>query len=1166
MAEKKDSLRERILAATEGGGLSGTAIRRPVFTWMMMIGLVVLGIFGFRQLAIDEMPEVDIPVVVVQTIYPGASPEVIEREVTRRLEEQFNPVEGVDRITSNSLEGVSLIIIEFDLERDGDLAAQDIRSRIDLVRRELPAEIEEPVVFKFDPNMQPIISIALSSDVLSASELTSLADETVRRRLETVDGVGEVQLAGGLEREIRVYLDPAQMQALGVSVNDVTGALQRQNLEMPAGRLERGDLEHLVRVAGRISDPAQFAEIIIANRNGQPIRLGQVARVEDGTEEERSLAFVNGQRAVSLDIRKISGANTVAVADGVIAAIEKLREELPAGTEIQVVRDNSQYIRQSVSSVIHELILGAILTVLVVMFFLNDWKATVITSFALPVSVISSFILMNALGFTLNNLTLMALSLAIGILIDDAIIVIENIVRHREMGEDRFTAAARGTREIFLAVVATTLSIVAVFVPVAFMGGIIGRFFFQFGLTIAFAVLVSFFVSFTLTPMLSAHWGVEPHQEARGLLGKVMRPIVVFNRWFDRQSVKYRRVIEWALSHRKTTIGIAVASLVSAFLLLPLIGGGFMPLSDSSQFAVTFETPEGSSIDYTRRKAEAILAELHEIPEVDYTYATVGAGATGTVTTGDVYIKLKPVADRKRSQFDVMVEARQRLSSIYGVRTAVLEAGGLGGAQKPIQVQVRGPDMDELQRIASEVANLMAAIPGVVDIENSLGKLRPEYRIELNRDVANELGLDVGQVAATVMPLMAGMDVTTWQDPSGEERDVVIQVGEGNRTSVQDLMALPIATPIRTESGAVTTVPLGQIARIELGSAPAQIDREDLQRVGTVSAATTPDLSISEASALIRNALTELDLPPGYSIRFGGETEQLQETVGYVLEAILLAVILIFLILASQFESVTQPISIMLSLPLSLVGVLLALLITGDTLNMMSMIGVILLMGLVTKNAILLVDNANERRRVEGKDRWTALVEAGQVRLRPIMMTTLAMIFGMLPIALGLGEGGGFRAPMARAVIGGLITSTMLTLIVVPVAYTYFDGMGAWFRRLLSPRKREEADRAIAGEPAPVWGACRRLGGVGRGASPQKYDNARGWRTPGQPGVRLPPFMAHHSVPRRARATLRRASRPPAPAPVGPASPPGLRTREGSGWCGVTSSPTGDRAPLARRR
>jgi hydrophobic/amphiphilic exporter-1 (mainly G- bacteria), HAE1 family len=1053
-----------------GGGISGIAIRRPVFTTMVMVGLVVLGLFAFRRLPIDQFPEVDIPVVSVQTIYPGASPETVEREITRRLEEAFNPVEGVDRITSISLEGVSQVVIEFDLGRDGDQAAQDVRAKIDAVRRDLPVEMEAPVVQKFDPAAQPILSLSLSAGALDVARLTRLADETVRRRLEAVSGVGQVQIAGGLEQEVRVYLQPDRMQALGISANEVMGALQRQNVEAPAGRLERGTREQLVRVTGRIVDPSQFSDIIVATREGQPVRLGQVARVGVGTEDERSLAFVNGVRAIGVDVLKVSGANTVAVADGVKEALAELGPQLPQGAELTVVRDNSEEIRHSVEDVIFELILGAILTVVVVMVFLNDWKATVITSFALPVSVVAAFILMNALGFTLNMLTLMALSLSIGILIDDAIVVIENIVRHREMGEDHFTAAARGTREIFLAVMATTLSIVAVFVPVAFMGGIIGRFFFEFGLTVAFAVLVSLFVSFTLTPMLSAWWGVEPHKGGGG--NPLTRAIAGFNRWFDRVADRYRGVIEWALGRRKTTLGLAFASLVGAFLLFPLIGGGFMPDVDNGEFAVTFETPEGSSIDYTRQKALQIAAELDALEGVDYTYTTVGAGATGTVTAGNIYVALEPAGERSHSQDELMVTARERLTPIYGVSVSVLDAGGVGGAQKPLVVNVRGPEVDELQSISDRIAAAMRAIPGVVDIETSLGQPRPEYRIDLNRDVANDLGLDVSQVAGSVRPLVAGQTATTWEDPSGEERDVVVQLEQSQRASLADIATLPIATGREAGAGGVITVPLGQVARIEEGSAPAQIDRQDLERVASVSASTLPELSVSEASAAIRGAIADVELPAGYSAQLGGETEQLEETVGYVLESILLAVILIFLILASQFESLTQPFAIMLSLPLSLIGVLLALLVTNDTLNMMSMIGVIMLMGLVTKNAILLVDNANERRTL-GADRRSALIEAGRVRLRPILMTTLAMIAGMAPIAIGMGEGGGFRAPMARAVIGGLITSTLLTLVVVPVAYTYFDDVGAWFKRRFVSKERSAElarERREAGlEAEPAW-------------------------------------------------------------------------------------------------
>jgi HAE1 family hydrophobic/amphiphilic exporter-1 len=1052
----------------QGSGLSDIAIRRPVFTTMVMLGLVVLGIFSFRRLSIDQFPDIDIPVVMVQTIYPGASPETMEREVTRRLEEAFNPVEGVDRITSTSMEGVSLVVVEFDLGRGVDAAAQDIRAKIDAVRRDLPVEIEPPLVQKFDPAAMPILSLALSSATMPVVEQTTLADETIRRALESVLGVGEVRITGGVKREVRVYLHPDRLQAVGVTVPEVLGALQRQNMEVPAGRLDQGAAERLVRVTGRITDVRQFGEVIVATREGKPVRLKDVARVEEGSEEQRSLALVDGKSAVGIDILKVSGANTVAVAERVVQVAEEIGAQLPEGTQLSVVRDNSVQIRQSVEDVIFELILGAILTVIVVMLFLNDWKATIITSLALPVSVVSAFLLQSALGFTLNMLTLMALSLSIGILIDDAIVVIENIVRHREMGADYFTAAARGTREIVLAVLATTLSIVAVFVPVAFMGGIIGRFFYQFGLTVAWAVMVSLFVSFTLTPMMAAWWGVDPHTNGDRGGNFLTRGITGFNRWFDNQAGKYRSVVAWALGHRKSTLALAGASFVGALMLFPLIGGGFMPESDNSEFAVTFETPEGSSLAYTWSKADQVLGALGALEGLDYTYTTVGAGQTGSVTKGEVYVKLTPSKERKLSQQELMVVAREQLAPIFGVKTAVLEGGGLGGPQAPLQVEVRGPDVDELQRLAGEVLGAVEAIPGIVDARNSMGEPRPEYRIDVNRDLANEVGLDIGQIAATVRPFLAGQTATHWEDPSGEEREVVVQIDPALRASAADLARLPLAVMQRTEAGLAQTVPLGEIARIEEGVAPAQIDRKGMARVATVSASTAPGLSIGEASAQIRARVGELNLPPGYTVSLGGETEQLEETGGYVLEAILLAVILIFLILASQFESFTQPFAIMLSLPLSLIGVLLALLLTGDTMNMMSMIGVIMLMGLVTKNAILLVDNANERRR-EGTDRFTALVEAGAVRLRPIMMTTLAMIFGMFPIAMALGEGGGFRAPMARAVIGGLITSTLLTLIVVPVAYTYFDDIGSWVKGKLAPssRSREVPRGATGGELVP---------------------------------------------------------------------------------------------------
>jgi HAE1 family hydrophobic/amphiphilic exporter-1 len=595
------------------------------------------------------------------------------------------------------------------------------------------------------------------------------------------------------------------------------------------------------------------------------------------------------------------------------------------------------------------------------------------------------------------------------------------------------------------------------------MRGVIGRFFFAFGITVAWAVLVSLFVSFTLTPMLGAWWGVNPHVR-HGTRNPVTRALVAFNAAFDRLSERYRGVIGWALGHRKSTLALAAVSFVAAILLTPLIGGSFMPDTDQSEFMVQFEAPEGSSLEYTREKAVYIDGLLRAEPEVAYTFTTIGSGATGTVKSGQIYVRLTPAHERARSQQQLMSVARARLATVFGVQSSVLVQSGVGGAQAPLQVEIRGAAVEELQRISDASMRALGTTAGITDVRSSIGTPRPEYRIEVNRDVANQVGVDVSTISATLRPLMAGQTATRWEDPTGEERDVVVQVAAEDRESASELGAVPVPTSARG-AGGVATVPLGSIARIVQGTAPAQIDRKNLQRIVSISASNLDGVAISEASASMRQALAGIALPPGYGIALGGQTQQLEETGGYALESLVLAVILIFLILASQFESFTQPLAIMLSLPLSLVGVLLALLLTGTTMNIMSMIGVIMLMGLVTKNAILLIDNANARRRA-GTERTAALIEAGAVRLRPIIMTTMAMIAGMLPVALALGEGGAFRAPMARAVIGGLITSTLLTLVVVPVAYTYLDGFGGRVKRLFvsEQRVREiEMERKEAG-------------------------------------------------------------------------------------------------------
>ena len=1059
----------------EAGGLIGVAIRQPVFTTMIMVGLMVLGLFSFRRLAIDQFPDVSLPIVSIQTTWQGASTESVERDLTKRIEEAVNPTSGVDKITSTSLEGVSSIVVQFKLGTNVDAATADVRSKIEQIRRELPTDIDPPVVQQFDPADQPIVSLALSSDSLSIGALTTLADGDIRRALEGVDGVGRVQITGGLAREVQVLLDPAAMQARGVTVSDVMTALRQQNLDIPAGRVEEANREAIVRVVGKIRDPQQFARVIVAQRGSGTVRLGDLATVSDSTEEARSLALTNGKRAVGIDLLKVAGGNTVAVADGVQKALERLAPTLPAGATLSVVRDNSVMIRQSLESVEHELVLGAILTVAIVLLFLNDVRATTITALSLPVSVVSTFILFALLGFTLNIMTLMALSLSIGILIDDAIVVIENIVRRRELGESAFVAAFRGTQEIFLAVMATTLTLVAVFVPVAFMGGIVGKFFFEFGMTIAWAVLVSLLVSFTLVPMLAAYWGGSgahgAHTHNAGLTSRnpFTRLIARFNRALDRIGHAYRTLITWALKHRLATLGIAAASFVGALALFPYIGGAFQPDQDNSAFVVQFKTPEGSSLAYSESKAREVTTVLEGLTGTQYTYATVGAGVTGAVTKGEVYVKLVPRAQRTNTQKELMAEARVLLARVYGAEASVLEEGGLGGAVKPLQIAVRGPDVARLQTLSTQVMQELRQVPGAIEVESSLGAPKPELRLQVDIDKASDLGLNASLLASTISPLLAGQTATTWEDATGESHDVVVRLPAAARTTAARIASLPIATS-RVRDGGTSTVPLGDVATLQPGVGPAQIDRESLARVATISANIAPGSNLGDVSSAIQSRMDALTLPAGYSVSLGGDTEQLQETAGYVVESLVLAVVLIYLVLASQFGSFVQPLAIMASVPLALIGVLLGLLITGDTLNIMSMIGVILLVGLVVKNAILLIDNANQQR-AEGADMRTALVNAGEARLRPILMTTLAMIAGMIPVALGSGEGGEFRAPMGRAVIGGLITSTVLTLLVVPVVYSYFEQASAWVTRRLGGTGAPQTTTAMSGAPvASEWG------------------------------------------------------------------------------------------------
>ena len=1072
--------------------LSDLSIKRPVLATMMILALVVLGFFSYRRLGIDQWPNVEFPFIAVETRYPGASPEAVEREVTKRIEESIHTVSGIKQIQSVSTEGYSQIYVQFRLGTKIQDAQADVRAKIDALRLDLPRDIDPPVVSRFDPGQQPIMSFAVRGQGWSLRDLTRLAEETVSKRVENIPGVGNVGVVGGLRREIHALLLPDRMEALGVSPDMVMAALKRENADTPAGRVEQGAKENLVRLKGRLVHPEDFANVIVATRDGSPIRLGQVARVEDAQEEERDAAYLDGQRAVAVEVRKQSGGNTVAIAEAVHEAIAELNHTLPHGVSLSIIQDNSTYIQESVEDVQHTLVEGAILTVLIVFLFLNSWRSTVITGLTLPVSVISAFLAIYAFGFTLNTMTLMALSLVIGILIDDAIVVRENIVRHLERGKDHFTAAREGTAEIGFAVLATTASILAVFVPVAFMGGIVGRFFYPFGITVAFAVLVSLFVSFTLDPMLSSRW-YDPHAEGTANRGLIGRLLVRFNDSFAGLGRRYRGLIEWALRHRALTLGIAALSFVAAIAMVAtgIVGGQFMPKSDEGQTMVAVETPVGSSISYTAAKALDVAAYIRRQPEVAYTYATVGgAQQNNAVNKGQVYVKLKPRNQRKRSQQELETAFRVDLARFQGVSARVLQIGAVGGAQAPIVLNLRGESLGKLGELSQTTLASLRDVPGLVELKSSLEGRKPEVVVSVNRDLAAELGLSVGAVGDALRPVLSGQKAGDWEDETGLAHDVIVRMAPEARTSQSDLARIPIATSqIDRRTGQPVMVPLGQVAAFAPGGAPDRIDRKDLQRVATIEG-NYQGRPLTDVVRDIQTRIGGMSLPAGYQFDFGGEQEDFVETIGFMSESLALAIVFIYLILASQFGSFLQPLAIMLSLPLSLIGVMLGLAVTRGTLNIMSMIGIIMLMGLVTKNAILLVDFANAARK-RGFNRRAALVEAGELRLRPIVMTTLAMIFGMLPTALALGQGAEFRAPMAHAVIGGLITSTLLTLIVVPVVYTLLDDFGAkvrgWVLKWTQPpdhakehappepvsaaRPRPETTEVPAREPAPAGSA-----------------------------------------------------------------------------------------------
>ena len=1049
--------------------LADVSIRRPVFATMMMVTLVVLGVVSYGRLAIDEYPDITYPVVLTQTAYPGASPEVVMREVSKPIEEALNTVQGIREVTSTSLEGSSLVRLQMELGADVMAAQQEVSAKVARIRRQLPPTIEDPIVLRFDPNDRPIMSVAVTSGERPLKELTNLADEVIATRFESIPGVGGVNVVGGATRQVQVQLDPAKMRAYNVAPPQVMAALDRENREVPAGRVRRNGSERLVRVTGRIVDPARFADITVDVRNGAPVRIGDIATVVDGTAEARSASFLGETPAVSLDVLKISGSNTVEVADKVRAVVDELGKSLPGDVRLTVIRDDSRRIRESLDSVEHELVLGAVLCVIIIYFFLNSWRSTIITGLALPISMISAFFAMWLFGFTLNTMTLLALSLAIGLLIDDAIVVRENIVRHVEMGKDHHRAALEGTSEIGLAVFATTMAVIAVFIPVAFMGGMIGKIFFQFGVTVTAAVLVSLFVSFTLDPMLSSVWP-DPeigHHSADSTRNPIRKVAIRFNDWFDRAVVeRYPRLLAWALDHRGVVMGGALASIVVAIMLVPRLGFTWMPDVDGGEFTINYRTAPGSALDYTVERGRALASMMAKRPDVDFTYVSIGGGFRGTPTNGSVFVRLKDKSTGRQDLFTIQNEVRGALRRVPGVRANITGTQSIfsPGSRQPIQVNVQGPEPTRLKLVAAQVMETMQRVPGIAEPTSSDEGDIPQLDVQVDREAAWAAGLGIGSIGTTIQPLFTGQRATRWEDPQGYSHDVVVIYPDSMRRSAEDVGLLPVpGTGRDAVTGLPVMVPLGQVATVRAGVGPQVIERASLERQVTISAGALPGFGVGDVATAVQRAIDAAGLPPGYRAVFRGDVQNLNETKGYVGEALLLAVVFIYLILASLFGSFLQPLAIMLSLPLSFIGVALALLVTKGNLNVMTMIGIIMLLGLVTKNGILLVDFANHRRE-EGDDVRTALLASARIRLRPIIMTTVAMIAGMLPLAFALGAGAEQRAPMGRAVVGGLVTSTILTLFVVPAVYSLIDDA------VRALRRRRPAPTALSGDPVPVAG------------------------------------------------------------------------------------------------
>ena len=1021
--------------------LSNFSVKKPVVTIVILMMLMAVGLLALTKLKVNEIPDVDMPLLAIDITYPGASPDAVEREVLNRVEKALQSVNGIKELRGTALEGNANILVFFEFKKNMVEATDEVRNAIGRIRYKLPTEIREPVILRINPTAQPIMQLALSSRSQSHAEISRIAEDQIADKFRGVQGVAQVNVNGALRRELSVLLHAQKLREVNLSVTEVVNALRTQNATAPVGKI-RGSLEdQSIRLLGRIETPAEFNQIVIKRSGNDLIRLGQVATVTDGFADLNSLSVRNGQPNVGLAITRSRDASTVSVANQIRSMVADINKSLPEGTQIDITQDGGTEAQNSLNNVVHALVFGAGLTIFVVYFFLNSWRSTLITALSLPTSVIASFIAVWLCGFTLNFMSLLGLSLAIGVLIDDAIVVRENIVRHMERGFDRRTAALNGTAEIGLAVAATTFSIVAVFIPVGFMPGISGEWFRPFGLTVVASVLVSLLISFTLDPMLSAYWGDPPNHHLQPKTGLSLK-LKQFNDWFDHQADRYGNVIAWALHHRRWMIAFAIVSFFAAiFLQFKFGGSSFLPKEDGNTLAVDVRSPASSNLEYSRLKLEAAAVMARTLPETKATNSYVNP------TGGRIYVDIGKSTQRQRSAQDIAIELRHRISQLVGAEYTVLDDLS-NGASKPVQIRFSGTDSRKLLDITSDFMAQLRQVPGAVDVGLSQQDPQNELQIELDRGLANSLGISVTDTANALRVAFAGIEVGDWVDPTGQSRDVAIRLAPEDRMNVSHIERLPI-----TVSGMNTVVPLSQIAKVSMGKAPSKIEHFDGKRTIGVSA-NVQGRSSGEVTADALKLAKSINFPEGYGIELDGASKDQKEVFTEMGIALISGIGLMYFILVMQFSSFTAPLAVMFSLPLSLIGVVLALLLTGSTLNLMSLIGVIMLMGLVAKNAILLLDAARSLEE-QGIEREEALMTAGRKRLRPIIMTTFALIAGMLPVAIGVGEGGEFYRPMAVAIIGGTITSTILTLLVIPSFYDSIElTREAWGRRFVALGKR----------------------------------------------------------------------------------------------------------------